>query len=56
MNTRVVLSVDRTALPPHTDEQFEEWVKFNVCQLGGISMNNPLSDIDMEARVKEISN
>lgn len=55
MNTRVVLSVNRSALPPHTDEQFEEWVKFNVCQLGGISQSNPLNDIDMEARVQEIS-
>lgn len=49
----VVISIDRTKLPPHTDEQFEEWVRFCVGQLGGISMENPLHDLDMTATVKE---
>ena len=51
----VVISVDREKLPEHTQEQFEEWVKFNVGALGGISAKNPLHDIDIEARVQEIS-
>lgn len=49
----VVISIDRTKLPPHTDAQFEEWVKFCVGHLGGISMENPLHDLDMTATVKE---
>lgn len=51
----IVISVDRAALPSHTDGQFEEWVKFNVGQKSDMSEDNPLSDIDMEARVREIS-
>lgn len=49
----VVISIDRNKLPPHTDAQFEEWVKFCVGHLGGISMVNPLHDLDMTATVKE---
>ncbi|MFM5576885.1 hypothetical protein ACET8O_20220 [Aeromonas veronii] len=51
----IVISIDRGGLPPHTSDQFEEWVEFNVGQRGGISQDNPLADIDMEARVREIS-
>lgn len=50
----VTISIDRNKLPPHTDAQFEEWVKFQVGHLGGIPMNNPLHDCDMEATVREI--
>lgn len=39
-------------LPSHTDDQFEEWVEFNVGHRGGLSEDNPLADIDMEARVR----
>jgi len=51
----VVISINRTELPEHTDEQFAEWVEFNVGHAGGISNDNPLHDLDMEARVREIS-
>lgn len=53
--TLIVISVDRASLPSHTDDQFEEWVEFNVGHRGGLSEDNPLADIDMEARVREIS-
>lgn len=52
----VVMSIDRESLPQHSAEQFEEWVKFCVGELGGISMENPLSDYDITAKVREISN
>ena len=52
--TLVVISVDRQDLPEHTDEQFELWVKYQVGALGGITLDNPLHDIDIEAEVKEI--
>lgn len=32
-----------------TAEQVEEWVKFQVGNVGGISLENPLSDHDIEA-------
>jgi hypothetical protein len=51
----VVLSIDREKLPPHSKEEFEEWVKFQVGHLGGISMENPLHDIDITAQVREVS-
>lgn len=51
----IVISVDRASLPSHTDDQFEEWVEFNVSHRGGVSQDNPLADIDMDARVREIS-
>jgi len=50
----IVISVDRNELPKHTKEEFETWVKSNIGQLGGISMDNPLHDLDMEAIVREI--
>ena len=49
----IVISVDRSSLPSHTDDQFEEWVEFNVGHRGGLSEDNPLADIDMEA-IQEI--
>jgi hypothetical protein len=48
----IVISVDREDLPPHTDEQFEEWVKYEVGHLGGISCDNPMSDRDLDAYVR----
>lgn len=51
----IVISIDRSKLPVHTNEQFEEWVKFQTGDTPHISMENPLSDIDMESRVREIS-
>lgn len=50
----VTLEIDRSKLPPHTDEEFEAWLKFCVGEHGGIEMSNPLSDLDMEATVSQI--
>ena len=50
----VSLEIDRDALPQHTDEQFEEWVMFCIGQRGGIEMTNPMSDMDMDARVRSV--
>ena len=50
----VVISIDRSKLPHHTDEQFEEWVKFCIGERGGIQMSNPLHDMDLDALVREI--
>ena len=33
-----------------TKEQFEEWVKFQLKYIGGISANNPLSEHELEAK------
>jgi hypothetical protein len=52
--SEIVLRVDRSRLPKHTDAEFEAWVKFNVGQLGGITMDNPMWDMDMEAIVERI--
>jgi len=49
----VVISIDRNKLPAHTDEHFHEWVKYCIGQMGGISMDNPLHDLDMAATVRE---
>lgn len=50
----VTISIDRSKLPPHTDEEYEAWVKFEVGEIGSISRANPLSNIDIEAEVREI--
>ncbi len=52
--TLIVLSVDREKLPECTDEEFADWVKFEVGHLGGIKVENPLSNYDLEATVLEI--
>lgn len=52
--TDIVISVDRSKLPAHTDEEFEAWVMYNVGEIGGLPLVNHLSDIDMEASVCEI--
>jgi hypothetical protein len=49
----VVISIDRSKLPEHTQEQFEEWVKFGVGHTGGMSLENPLSEHDLAAEVRE---
>ncbi len=51
----VVISIDRDKLPPHTQEEFEAWVRFCVGDTGGIANSNPLCDMDMESRVVEFS-
>lgn len=50
----IVISVDREDLPEHTDEQFEEWVRFEVGHTGSLSNDNPMSDRDLDAYVREI--
>lgn len=50
----IVLSVNRDKLPPHSDDDFEQWVKYQVGQVGHIDLENPLDDIDLEATVREI--
>ena len=50
----IVISVDREKLPEHTDIQFENWIKYKVGQWSSISIESPLSDIDLEAVVREM--
>ena len=50
----VVISIDREDMPSHTDEEFEAWIKYAVGHKGGLSVDNPLSDIDLDAYVREI--
>ena len=51
--TLIVISVKRDDLPEHTDKEFESWINYQVGALGGITMDNPLFNIDMEAKVEE---
>ena len=51
----IVISIDREKLPPHTDEDFEEWVKFWVGEFDVLKDDNPLGDSHgMDAKVMEI--
>lgn len=52
--TLVTISIDRSKLPPHTDEEFWAWVGFELGQIGSISRANPLANIDIKAEVREI--
>ena len=51
----VVLSIDERKLPAHTRDEFEEWVRFCVGDRSDIQNANPLSDLDLQATVREIS-
>jgi hypothetical protein len=51
----VVISINRDNLPEHTDEEFRQWVRYQVGDNGSLSLNNPLVDLDLDATVKEIS-
>ena len=51
----VVISINEDELPPHTKEEFEEWVRYCVGHLGGIHISNPLANNDMTATVREVS-
>lgn len=51
--TLIVISVDRDELPSHTDEQFEEWIEYNVGARVGINIVSPLHDVSMISTVKE---
>ena len=48
----VSIGVSRKNLPEHTDEQYREWLMFQIGERGGISLDNPLSDIDLEAELR----
>lgn len=50
----VVISIDREQLPPHTDEDFEEYVKFWVGEFDVLKDDNPLGDCGMNAKIMEI--
>lgn len=50
----VVLSIDRDKLPPHTDDDFREWVSFCVGERPDIDCSNPLWEEDLDADVREI--
>ena len=52
----VVISIDRGKLPEHTQEEFEEWVKYEVGDTPEMNMTNPLVMECFEADVKEIGN
>jgi len=45
-----------TAPADCTDEQFEEWIKFNLYYIGGISVTNPLCDFELEIKSMDITN
>ena len=49
----VVISVDRSHLPLHTEDEYEEWVKYCVGDKTDIDIKNPLIELDMEAVVSE---
>lgn len=51
----VVLIIDESKLPPHTRDQFKEWVEFCVGHRAEIQISNPLHEYDMDATVREIS-
>jgi len=46
----VTIEIDRDDLPTHTDDEFEEWVRFCVGYQADIDSTNPLSDMDMTAQ------
>ncbi|MBL4763536.1 MAG: hypothetical protein JKY93_12670 [Gammaproteobacteria bacterium] len=48
----VTISIDRDDMPTHTDEEFEEWLRFQIGDRGGMNADNPLQ-LDMTAELKE---
>ncbi|GLQ31643.1 hypothetical protein [Litoribrevibacter albus] len=50
----VVLSVDRDLLPPHTDEDFEDWLRFKTGDKNWMRGENPLIDEDLKSEIREI--
>jgi len=50
----ITISVNREKLPPHSDYDFEEWVRFNVRDQFQISLSNPLEPIELESTVVSI--
>jgi len=52
--TLVVISVNTDDLPEHTDIDFEEWIKYECGDSGGMSMDNPLISCDLVSEVREI--
>ena len=51
----IILDIDRKKLPRHTDDEFQEWVEYEVGDTGHINLDNPLVDTDLEALVLEIN-
>lgn len=45
---RVTIKVKTENLPPHTEEDLEEWLKWELGVSGSMKCSNPLSDYSME--------
>ena len=49
----IVISIDRSHFPPHTEDEYEAWVKYQVGDADDIDMKNPLLEWDIDAKVME---
>jgi len=54
MNAIIRLTLDLSALPSHTYQQLDEWVRFEVGESNSIRMNNPLIEEDFKGKVDMI--
>jgi len=50
----ITISVDRAALPPHTQAEFEEWVRYEVSIDKCMAVDNPMMALPIDAEVLEI--
>jgi len=50
----IVISIDRSELPKHTDKDFEEWIRYEVGDTSSISRSNPLEARELRAELREI--
>ena len=53
---QVNINIDRDKLPGHTDAEFEEWLKYEIGELGGLTLKNPLAMQDLELIIERIEN
>ena len=46
---KITIEINESLLPKHSDEDFDEWVKYCVGYYGAIKTENPLSEHELEA-------
>ncbi len=46
---RVEININTNHLPPHTEEELIEWLRWEMNISSSMSMTNPLADCDLEA-------
>lgn len=53
MSEYFLIRVERDDFPPHTEDNFLEWLEWRIGQRREIDADNPLAEFEIEARLAD---